>query len=977
MCRFDCHRGSRLADRAAVCVLLLIFSGGFSNLPADDLVTGDGLTVRVNGSGRVTGVQLAGDELLTTGVTGGFSLTDYTGMNGTNILANSGFEGGFTNVVDNIWVPDNWNLVTATGSADNIMLLADTASPHEGAKALRFVTTQSGFEPEPLARDLIEVASDTFVVDAGTMYYCTSVCRSSFGYSRDLASWYYDPEVYLDFYDDTQALLSSTKVFAVQQTYYNWTRFTGWAKAPQGSVAAAVRISVSGNVIDYGASIDLLFDDMSCFREPAGIRDIPVSGTVTNTAGVLDLLAVNVGGRGLDVSARMEALSDRIEVSGTVTPTAGQEGQDRALDLSFVLPVDTSSMYWFWYDGPHKRYRIQQQYIYDEVVAADAASPNLKVNVYNLSCISDGDHVLNIGRDPDIVRPYYVQYEAEDDHYVVRFQMGLAAERDHVSFDFIIYTSLPNWDFRGAVQDYYDIYTDYGRLRQVGGQPMAGGINGGHPESIIGMPFGTNPEDFAVRYYLSGDAADAEYLTDTLGLQLLFYMRPWCVTYESSDENPPPPYSELRNAINKQPSVLTESWMCESFPADYLININDTSNQDYLLYRIADFPWKSSYQYYAAVYLNTEDLLPSFGNRYIDQLDEVYQHFLETLESEDYLWGVMMDLTNIGGAALDGSRSRFASAGYDLTYSAATFKPALWNLNAFQTFMGSVQDHLETTQPDHDVVSANVIEYGYLFSAANHLDTFGFECSPITGWNWNNKHLDYRKIMAGSKPFSPVPMYSDTLVFDEPSGEYYKGMCDMYNIALLYAFYLDPHKFCDLMNKDLEELRGVSAGVVPYIDEFMELGWNPCHKIQLVDEDNLPITDNYTQIERYGPSEQFDSGETVYVVAHYNDANLKVFDTFFPRPGSLAETRDFRMLIDLDDIGMTEPVTLEEMTASMHDMAPVIPPNLVLTNNGDGTVTITGTIVWRDTLVLKLKEYIPDSTPPAVPTGVAAAVILP
>ncbi len=977
MCRFDCHHGSRIATRAAVCVLLLIFTCGLSNLPADDLVTGDGLTVQVDGSGRVTGVQLAGDELLTTGASGGFTLTDYSGISGTNILANSGFEGGFTNVVDNIWVPDNWNLVTATGSADNIMLLADTSGPYEGTNTLRFVTTQSGGEPEPLTPDLIEVVSDTFAVDADVIYYCSSVCRSSFGYSADSSSWSYNPDVYLDFYDDSGVLLSSQKVFAVQQTFYNWTLFTGWARAPLGAVSAAVHISVTGNVMSYGAAIELLFDDMRCFREPAGIRDIPVSGTVTNTAGVLDLQAVNVGARGLDVSARMEALADRIEISGTVTPTAGQEGQDRALDLSFVLPVDTSSMGWFWYDNPHKSYRIRDKYIYEEFVAADAASPNLKVNVYNLSCITDGDHVLNIGRDYDIVRPYYVQYEAEDDLYIVRFQMGLAAERDHASFDFIIYTSLPNWNFRGAVQDYYDIYPDYGRLRQIGGQPMAGGINGGDPEAIIGQPFGTNPEDFAVRYYKNSDTVDAEYLTDTLGLHQVLYMRPWCVTYDADETDPPPPYVEFRNAINKQPSVFTEEWMIESFPTDYLININDTSNQDYLLYRVSNFPFQAVYQYFAAVYLNTKDLSPSFGNRYIDQLDEVYQHFLETLESEDYLWGVMMDLTNVGGAALDGTRSRFASAGYDLTYSTATFKPALWNLNAFQTFMGSLQDHLETAQPDHDVVSANVIEYGYLFSAVNHLDTFGFECSPITGWNWNNKHFDYRKIVAGSKPFSPVPVYKDTLVFDEPSNEYYKGMCDMYNIALLYAFYLDPHRFTEIMNKDLEELRDVSAGVVPYIDDFMELGWNPCHKIQLVDESDQPVTDAYTMIERYGPSAQFDSGETMYVVVHYNDTSLKVFDTFFPRPGALGETRNFRMLIDVDDIGMTEPVTLEEMTASMHDMAPVTPPNLVMTNNGDGTVTITGTIVWRDTLVLKLKEYIPDTIPPAVPTGVAATVILP
>ncbi len=977
MCRPESHRGSRFARRAAVCVFLFLFSCTFAHLRADDLVTGDGLTVQVDAAGQVTGVQVAGDELLTTGVTGGFSLTDYTGINGVNILVNSGFEGGFTHVLDNIHIPDNWNLLTATGSADNISLQQETGGPHEGLNAIHFVTTQSGDEADPLEPDVIEIASDTFTVVGGVTYYCSSVCRSDFGYSRDINGWPYEAAVYLDWYDGDQALISSDKVFEASQTFYSWTRFTGWAESPENAASASVRIYVSGNSIDYSQPMDVLFDNFRCFREPAGIRDIPVSGTVTNNAGVLNMQAVNVGGRGLDISARMEALTDRIEISGQVTPSEGNEGLDRALDLSFVLPVDTSSMEWWWYDNLHKNYRIRDQYVYDENVAADAISPNLRLNVYNLSCITDGDHVLNIAREPDLVRPYYVQYEAEDDLYIIRFQLGLAAQRDHASFDFVLYTSLPNWDMRGALQKYYDIYTGYGRLRSVGGEPMAGGINGGRPESIMGNAYETNPEDYAVRYYFNNSADEAAYMTDDLGLQMLYYTQPWMVMFESPEDDPLPPYPEFRNAVNDLPSVFTEAEIIESFPSDILININDTTNQDYLLYRITHYPDQAAFQYMASVYINTEDQTPSFGNRYLDHVEDYYEYMVETMLSQEYLYGVMMDLSNIGGATLDGSRSRFASAGYDLTYSPTTFTPALWNLNAFQNFMGGLQERLEANQPDRDIISANMIEYGYLFSAANHLDTFGFECSPISGWNWGNKHLDYRKIVAGSKPWSPVITYAEALAFDEPSNEYYKGMCDMYNVALLYAFYLAPKKFVEVNNKDLEELRNVSAGVVPFIDRFNELGWYPCHKVLQVDESDEPAPDKYVMIERYGPSTTFDSGETAYVVLHYNHTSLKSFDTLFPRPTTLGETRDFRIKIDLVEIGMTEPVTLEEMTATMHDMAPVTPPDLNLTNNGDGTVTITGTLDWRDTLVLKLQQYTPDTIPPAVPTGVQAEVLLP
>lgn len=976
MCRPEYYRGSRFAIRVALFAFLFLLACGFGHLRAYDLATSDGLTVQVDEAGLVTGVQVGGDELLTGGVTGGFSLTDFTGIGGTNLLANSGFEGGFTHWGDNIYFPDNWSLITATGSADNIMLLADTAGPYEGLNALRFVTTQSGDEDDPLEPDVLEVASDTFAVEAGVTYHCSSVCSSPYGYARG-SSWPYSAILYLDWYDGDQALISSDTVFKVQQTFYSWTLFSGWAEAPAGAASASVRIYVTGNTINYGPSFELLFDDLHCFREPDGIRDIPVTGTVIDTSGILDLQAVDVGGRGLDVSARMEPLADRIEISGTVTPTAGNEGQDRAIDLTFTLPVDTSSLDWYWYDDPHKSYLIYNQYIYDEVVAADAISSNLKMNVYNLSCITDGDHVLNIGRDPDVVRPYYVQYEAEDDLYIVRFQLGLAAERDHASFDFILYTSSPNGDFRGALQDYYEIYTGYGRLRQLEGQPMVGGINGGRTQSVIGKPYETDPQDFAVRYYTSFDARDVAYLVDTVGLLNLFYIQPWCVLYAGNNEDPPPPYVEFLNVVNGQQSALVDDEPVQPFPSDFLVNINDMTLQDYLLYSVRDYPGQNAYQYFGAIYINTEDAAPSFGNRYLDYLDDVYDYFVQAMGNGDYLHGVMMDLSNIGCFALDASRSRFASAGYDLTYSPVTFKPALWNLNAFQNFMGRLQDHLEANYPERDIIAANLIEIGSIFSAANQLDTFGFECSPISGWNWGTKNLDYRRIIAGSKPFSPVPLYSRPLPFDEPSNEYYKGMCDMYNIALLYAFYLDPHSFTELNNKDLEELRDLSAGVVPYIGDFMKLGWNPQHQVQLVNEDDQPISDSMIMIERYGPNDEFDSGETAYVVINYNHNSLKVFDTIFARPPYFPAFKDFRLKIDLDDIGMTEPMTLEEMTATMHDMAPVIPPNLTLSNNGDGTVTITGTVDWRDTLVLKLVEYTPDTTPPAVPTGVEATVILP
>ena len=458
-----------------------------------------------------------------------------------------------------------------------------------------------------------------------------------------------------------------------------------------------------------------------------------------------------------------------------------------------------------------------------------------------------------------------------------------------------------------------------------------------------------------------------------LGLLGMVYSMPWGAQFEGLPDSPPAPYSEYRAAISGEPSTLVPKTSIEWQPEDFPLNPNSVSGEDPLLYRVWDFPTSAAYILFGPLHLNPGEPQEGYGDRYLDYLEETYQVTLNALGGDQYMSGLMLDLAPQGSYALDGRRSRFGTAGYDLVYSPHTHTPALWSLNSFERFLAVLQDTLAVDHPNRDLITGNAMEFGSLFTLAAYLDELGVECSPVSGNNWKNKNLDYRRTIAGNKSLTPQLFYKDPLPFVE--GEFHKGGGDLWNVGLLFDLYLDLYGLCMTMGEDVEQFRTLTAGVIPYIDLFQDLGWQPNHLLEQLNASLVPAEDLNIQIERYGPNPEVEAGRTTYIVVLYNQRFYRVFDAIFPRPGSLGATRDFRLRVHLEEMGLQEPVMVEELSATLPEMAPPVSPNLSLVSNGDGTCLITGTVAWRDALILKVSEVDPDTTPPAPPEGINATVL--
>jgi hypothetical protein len=187
-------------------------------------------------------------------------------------------------------------------------------------------------------------------------------------------------------------------------------------------------------------------------------RDLgPVRGTVEEASGGADLKA-SLSGADLRFSVRFRNVGARIEVEGEV---ADSSGRDRALLVSFRLPIQAAG--WWWADDLDRRRRIQPgaAYAIDEGYGEHKDIPISRVA---FSAISAARKPQNAGlslaipmHEPRVFRFFY------DEHgYQVSFQLGLAPEVEKASatFRFVLYRHDPAWGLRSAAQRYYDFFPE-------------------------------------------------------------------------------------------------------------------------------------------------------------------------------------------------------------------------------------------------------------------------------------------------------------------------------------------------------------------------------------------------------------------------------------------------------------------------------------------------------------------------------------
>lgn len=177
---------------------------------------------------------------------------------------------------------------------------------------------------------------------------------------------------------------------------------------------------------------------------------------------VLDLACEALG---LTLRGSLEGGDDRLVVTGELADT---RGVDRAVVVSWVLPIDAAG--WQWGDDLNHARAVAEEGRYQHAFGYGLSGANggHLMSVYPWSALTRGRTGLMLARPLDWPRLSSTDYDhsARRRALVVRFDLGLSARTrrfpSRASFRFVL-SRVPeaDWGFRAAAQRYYDLYPQF------------------------------------------------------------------------------------------------------------------------------------------------------------------------------------------------------------------------------------------------------------------------------------------------------------------------------------------------------------------------------------------------------------------------------------------------------------------------------------------------------------------------------------
>lgn len=160
----------------------------------------------------------------------------------------------------------------------------------------------------------------------------------------------------------------------------------------------------------------------------------------------------------MDVTYRQEGHA--IYVDGTVTDTSGS---DRLITLEYILPMTAENLYW--YEDISTRTVVKRNGSYS--VPVENYLSGHKMSMYPFATVSNGSQAVAIGVPMEEPQAYLLSYENVDGIQGMRVKFDFALTKkttklkSKAKFSFVIYApTLPEWGFRSASQDYYDLYPE-------------------------------------------------------------------------------------------------------------------------------------------------------------------------------------------------------------------------------------------------------------------------------------------------------------------------------------------------------------------------------------------------------------------------------------------------------------------------------------------------------------------------------------
>ena len=158
----------------------------------------------------------------------------------------------------------------------------------------------------------------------------------------------------------------------------------------------------------------------------------------------------------LRINSRIEARSDHLSISGTVTDLTGK---DRAITLLFALPVDATG--WQWGDDMRTSRRISGNTEFADLVNVGCGA-NGKMSRYPLAAIWNQSVGLALALDMTQPAQYRLVYHPVTRQFFLAYDLALVKDTarfpSRAEFRLVCFRFDPHWGFRAALQKFYDIF---------------------------------------------------------------------------------------------------------------------------------------------------------------------------------------------------------------------------------------------------------------------------------------------------------------------------------------------------------------------------------------------------------------------------------------------------------------------------------------------------------------------------------------
>jgi hypothetical protein len=375
------------------------------------LATNDGLSLSLSPTGAVSSLKLAGVEYAAAALPSGFAYREMPPAP-QDVAPNGSLESG-------TGTPDGW---TWTNNGNGTWAW-DSSVAAVGARSLRVDVPGTTDKRSPM------LTSAPMPIRANTPY--TFSCRVR---TRDLSSVL---NIFLVETDSAGNLL--------QRGVTSDSGTIDWELRRLTFVSSPIAVSAYFKVEIFSGHGTAWVDDIRMLDVFAGRAPAPLPASVTSDAGAI---AVTAASDGLVLDARLSSVGSAIRVDATLSDTTGA---DRALELSFALPLDVPG--WTWDQGPISSSPIASGVRYEHLDTSFGAQTH---SVYPFATVRSTTAAVTLATPmvPQMSRSSYNRGNGLRLVWDLGLSPAAATTPSRASVSFWIYTQDPRWGFRSAAEKY-------------------------------------------------------------------------------------------------------------------------------------------------------------------------------------------------------------------------------------------------------------------------------------------------------------------------------------------------------------------------------------------------------------------------------------------------------------------------------------------------------------------------------------------